>query len=148
MIDVDHPMSEHIFAAARAEDAILTAAKQMTVATRQQRTRLCEKCAWAFADLRRLSCTYFPGCPAIPPAIDALERSLSGLATMPGVPEQGPLVEFTCPACGTAIRRHGRFWFSARKSRSEIYCSKCLQIIMPSLEILSSCEEGFGTEAI
>lgn len=148
MLNLDHPMSEHIFAAARAEGVILRAAREMTVATREERGRLAKKCAWVLDELRRLSREHFADRPAIPPAIDALERSLSELATMPGVPEQGPLADFTCPACGAAIRRRGRFWFSARKSRSEIYCSKCLELIMPSLEILRSCEEGFGIDAI
>ncbi|HEY2786104.1 MAG TPA: hypothetical protein VGJ05_14140 [Fimbriiglobus sp.] len=148
MLDLDHQMSKHVFAAARAEDAVLMAARHMTTAGRRERVRLQDGCAPAFAELRRLARDHFADCPAIPPAIDGLERSLAELAALPGVPEDGPSAEYKCPACAAALDRRGKYGFLAPDNPTDIYCSPCLQIIMPSLSALRSWEGGFGTDAI
>jgi hypothetical protein len=149
MIDQHHPMSEHIFAAARAEDAVLIAARNMTVAARRARVRLRDGCAPAFVELRRLSCDYFADHRAIPPAIDELERALTELAGLPGVPDDGPSAEYKCPACGAELTRHGKSGFPAPDNPPDIiYCDRCLDIVMPPLQKLRSLEDGFGTDAI
>jgi hypothetical protein len=148
MLDLDHPMTQHVFAAARAEDSILIAARNMTVAGRQERVRLRDGCAPAFAELRRLARDHFANCPAIPSAIDALERAVANLAALPGVPEQGSPAKFRCPACGAGLERRGKYGFCAPLNPTDVYCSPCLQIIMPPLSALRSWEGGFGTDAI
>lgn len=148
MLDLDHPMTKHVFAAARAEDTVLMAARHMTVAGRRERAGLRDSCAAAFAELRRLALDHFADCPAIPPAIDELERSLAELASLPGVPEDGPPAEYRCPACGAALERRGKYGFLTPDNPTDIYCSPCLEIIMPSLSALRSWEGGFGTDAI
>jgi hypothetical protein len=148
MLYLDHPMTKHVFAAARAEDAVLMAARHMTVAARQERQRLQDGCAPAFAELRRLSRDHFADCPAIPPAIDELEQAIARLAELPGVPEQAPPAEYKCPACAAALARRGKHGVLAPDNPTDIYCSSCLQSIMPSLSALRSWEGGFGTDAI
>jgi hypothetical protein len=148
MLDLDHPMSEHIFAAARAEDAVLIAAQHMTIASRHERSRLRNGCTPAFFELRRLARDHFADRPAIPPAIDELERSLAALASLTGIPEVGPPAEYVCPACDASLERRGKYGYLAPNNPTDIYCSLCLQLIMPSLLTLRSCDGGFGTDAI
>jgi hypothetical protein len=147
MLDLSHPMSRHIFAAARAEDAVLITARAMTVASRWERLRLREGCAPAFEELRRLSRDHFADRRAIPPAIDGLERALSQLAML-RVPDDGPLAEYKCPACGADLERRGKYGFPAQRNPTDIYCGECLKTIMPSLQILRSLKEGFATDAV
>lgn len=148
MLDLNHPMTEHIFAAARAEDTILIAARHMTVATREERMTWRDNCASAFAELRRLSRDHFADSSAIPPAIDSLERSLTELAELPGIPEQGPPAEFKCPFCGAILERRDIYGRLAPENPTNIYCAPCLRIIMPSLLALRSREGGFCTDCI
>jgi hypothetical protein len=148
MLDLDHPMSEHVFAAARAESAIVIAARRMTVASRQERLRLRDSCGSAFDELRRLARDHFSDRTAIPAEIDALERAVAGLAALPGVREEGPRAEEICPACGDRLKGRGRFWSWALPRTNDNYCRHCLQMIISPLQVLESCEDGFGTEAI
>lgn len=148
MLDLNHPLTKHVFAACWAEGAILQNAKLITRSGRRDRLRVRDECAPAFAELRRLARDQFAGRPAIPPAIDELERALSQLADLPGVPEEGQPAEYTCPACGAALDRRGKYGFPAQEDPTDIYCSLCLNIIMPSLCELGSWESGFGTDAI
>lgn len=124
------------------------AARHMTTSARDERFRLRDSCAPAFAELRRLARKHFANCPAIPSAIEDLERSLAALAALAGVPEQGPSAEHKCPACGAVLERLDKYGFLAPDNPTNIYCSPCLKIIMPSLSVLRSLEEGFGTDAI
>jgi hypothetical protein len=148
MLDLDHPMSRHVFAASRAEDAILDAAKRMTVAARQDRVRLRDGCAPTFAELRRLARDYFADRPAIPPAIDALEQAVAQLAALPGVPAQGPPAGYQCPACGAAAYRLAYDGSPDPDNPTHVYCGPCLDIIGPARAALSSWEGGFGTDCI
>jgi hypothetical protein len=120
----------------------------MTVASRRERLRLREGFAPAFEELRRLSRDPFADRRAIPPAIDGLERALCELAVLPGVPDDGPLAEYKCPACGADLERRGKYGFPAQRNPTDIYCGECLKTIMPSLQILRSLKEGFATDAI
>ena len=149
MLDLEHPMTKHIFAAARAEDTVFMAGRDMTVAGRRERIRLRDGCTAAFAELRRLARDHFADRPAIPSAIDELERSLEELVSLPGVPEDGSPAEYKCPACGAALERRGKYGFPAPDNPTDIYCSRCLQIIMQSVSALRSwAGGGFGTDAI
>jgi hypothetical protein len=148
MLDLDHPMSQHIFAAAGAEGAILLAARDMTTASRRERAQRRDGCAPAFAELRRLAREHFADRRAIPPAIDELEQALDKLAGLPGVPEDGPSAKFKCPACNAALERRGRYGFPAPLNPTDIYCGRCLDIIMPALTVLRSLDDGFSTDAI
>lgn len=148
MLDLDHPMSQHIFAAARAESAILVAARYMTVAARGERIRLRDGCAPAFTELRRLSHDHFADRRRISSAIDHLEQALAELAGLPGVPDDGPSAKYKCPACDADLERRGTYGFPAPDNPTDIYCSPCLKIIMPPLSTLRSIRDGFGTDAI
>jgi hypothetical protein len=155
MLDLDHPLTPHIFAASRALSAIGNAGHKITISARRERLRLRDQCADAFAELRRLSREHFADCPEIPPAIDELEQALSSLAELPGVPDDGPPAEDFCPVCGQSVKhRRARgllpFLLSLMFPTPPlgIYCSQCLDVIMPSIYRLTSGETGFGTDDI
>ncbi len=146
MLDPDHPMSKYISAAAYADGDILENAKRITRSARQDRLQVRDGCIPAFAELRRLARDHFADQPAILPAIDELEQALGRLVDLPGVPEKGSPAEHTCPACGTALD-HRKYGFPSLNNPTDIYCSPCLDIIMPALCELRSCD-GFRTDAI
>lgn len=148
MLDLKHPLTKHIFAAGGTEGAIVQQAKLITRSARRDRLRVRDGCASGLAELRRLAREHFADRPAIPPAIDELERALARLADLPGVPEEGPPAEYTCPSCGAALDRRGKYGFPAPDAPTDIYCSPCLQIVMPAACELRSWESGFGSEAI
>lgn len=163
MLDLDHPMTKHIFAAARAHDAVLFAAKKMTIAGQQDRLSLKDSCQAPLAQLRQLAKEHFSDRPSILLAIDEFERAVAELASLPCVPAYEALAHEDCPACGSALLRRNEYgypptpWGVRRvfqlllrgpKGKPEIYCSGCLNMIMPALAALSSCRGGFGTEAI
>lgn len=148
MLDLNHPLTKHIFAACWAEGAIVQDAKLITRSARRERLRVRDGCAPGFAELRRLARDHFADRPAIPPAIDELERALTQLADLPGVPEDGLPADYTCPACGAALDRRGKYGFPDPDAPTDIYCSPCLGIVMPAACDLRSWESGFGSEAI
>lgn len=140
MLNINHPMSQHIFAASRSLDRVLLVAIKMTVATRQERMRLRNVCVPVFIELRQLGQEHFANCTTIPVTIDVLERSLAELTELPGVPKDGPSAELNCPACGSTLMRV--------EHPKGLCCSPCLQIINPPLWALSSWDGGFGCDAI
>jgi hypothetical protein len=147
VLNLDHPMTQHIFAASRAEYAILMAARHMTAASREERARLQARCAPAFAELRRLSRDHFADCKAIPAAIDGLEQAIAQLVAS-GTVATGPRAEFKCPDCGGELYRCDQYGFPMKVNPTEIYCGACLDVIMPFLQELRGWEHGFGTDAI
>jgi hypothetical protein len=148
MLNLDHPMAEHILAAARLEDRVLVTAHKMTAASRELRLMMLEACQSAFQEMRELSRDHFTEFPEIPAAIDELEEALDTLATLPGVPQSGGFAQHKCPACGAELERRGRYGFPAPDHPTDIYCSPCLDIVRPSLSHIRSWERGFGTDAI
>ena len=145
MLDLDNPFSQHILSASGALDRILEAARRMTRIGRDDRKMLLTTCDTAFAKLRQLGRDHFTHNPGIDPGIDALNRSLSELAMMPGVPEEMTSAEHACPACRTALQRLNQFGRPAPENPTVIYCGNCLDTIMPALQDLRM---AFGTEII
>jgi hypothetical protein len=175
MLDLDHPMTRHIFAASGAEDRVLERAKRMTVASSPQRLKLREACQADLEKMRQLNRGHFKASPFIFEAIDELEAALQTLATLRGgaITEDKSDGEGQCPGCGAKITKFktnslSREYFertrhlkkedenfivsimplpSDFKDLWHIYCDKCLDFIMPAREKLSSAK-GFGTDFI
>src|SRR5262245_14857013 len=103
MLDLDHPLTPHIFAAARAEGRVIVSARAITVAARPERIRLRDECRPAFEELRRLARDHFADRPEIPPAINDFERAISELAGLAGVPDELAPTRSRCPACGIRL---------------------------------------------
>jgi len=149
MLDLDHPLTPHIFAASRAEDAILMAAKRMTLAASEEKLRLRDRCDDALRELRQIARKHFKDRDQIPPAIDALEAALDQLSQLPGNDGSPSAVAGNCPNCGTPIEPRRLFGLLRPKCNiRDCYCLQCFWLIMPSLEILQSFNVGFATDAI
>jgi len=140
MLDLDHPHSANIFAAARQLDLILDCCKQITLEEGPHRLFVLEIMRPAFAALRWLNEFRFDNSASLATDVDALESQATALA---GFPSQSPGQRkygghATCPACGKPPRK-------ADKYDPKPYCPHCLNVVMPAY---CSVSDGFGTEAI
>jgi|SRR5215469_7711517 len=142
MLDLNHPQSQHTFAAARFENAILERAKKMTLVPSLRRRELLTECQQILDKMRALNAEHFQSSPFIFKAIDELGRSFVQLAELcnGNIVEDRSSGDGCCAACESPITN---FVPVPGRPRS-IYCSPCLNIIMPQLSKLRS-EKGFGT---
>ena len=107
MLDLDHPMTPHRFAAARAGDRISILAKLMTLASSEERRRLQQACYAPLTEVRQLNADYFGASDFIVEAVTELERTLDDLASMETNPHDGTAYAIaTCPACAALLTRH------------------------------------------
>lgn len=143
MLDLDHSSTPWVFAAARQEDMILEYCKRITLAGEHGRRFMLEVVRPAFAALRWLNRERFGDSVSIVSGIDQLEREVEALATLPLVnPDHRGGPAALCPACG------GKPTITPDEYAPTPYCSECLDVIMPGLGRVRSCQEGFGTDAI
>ena len=145
MLNLDHPQSKHIFAASGLEDAILERAKKMTLVPSVRRRELQVECQQMLSKMRALNSEHFKDSPFISDAIDELDRCLVQLAELRGgsIVEDMTAGEGCCATCGAQLTN----FVPVPSMPRSIYCSPCLQIIMPALTRLRS-GEGFGTDFI
>lgn len=140
MLDLDHPHSANIFAAARQLDLILDCCKQMTLAEGPHRLFVLEIMRPAFAALRWLNEFRFDNSASLAKGVDALESQATALAQLPsqfpGQRGYGSLA--ACPVCGKTPRKPDKY-------DPKPYCPHCLKVVMPSY---GSVSDGFGTEFI
>ena len=142
MLDLDHPRTPHVFAASCQEDLILDYCKRITLSGASGRRFMLEVVRPAFAALRWLAANRFADEPKIAVGITELEREVERLAGLPlRDPDHrgGPATR--CPACDGKPSVPSKY-------DSTSYCSPCLDVIMPGLLRVRSCDEGFGTDAI
>lgn len=139
MLDLSHPRTPHIFAAARQEDLILDCCKQMKLSHADDRRFLLEVVRPAFAALRWLSTARFAADSRIAASVDALEQQVEQLAALPVRSDEGEL-DVQCPACGGGPT-------VASNDSPLPYCPQCLEVVMPAVQRIRSSEEGFGTDA-
>ncbi|WP_422928867.1 hypothetical protein [Singulisphaera sp. PoT] len=145
MIDLSIPSAQPMLAAAKAMDAILRTAREMSVVSRKDRLWLQERIAPTFEDLRKLSREHFAGKSGIPKTLDALEEAIAQLAELPGVPDDGPPAKHRCPACWTGLVRQDKFGHPTAGLASIVYCASCVGLVMPSLFSLTSVDGGFSS---
>ena len=80
MLDLSHPQTEHIFAAARLEDAVLDCAKRIVSSHPSERPELLDLCEQSIDAMRILNSERFGGSPSIASAIDGLQNAMCSLA--------------------------------------------------------------------
>ncbi len=80
MLDLNHPQTEHVFAAARLEDAVLEFAKRIVSAQPSERPELLASCQQSIDAMRRLNSERFGSSASIASAIDELHAALRSLA--------------------------------------------------------------------
>ena len=143
MLDLHHPQTPHVFAAARQEDLILDYCKRITLSDAAGRRFMLEVMRPAFVALRWLNQERFGNSPEITSGIDQLEHEVHVLVNLPasGTRDRWSAMFVRCPACGSEPR-------SPDEYDPVRYCSECLNMVMPGLERVRSWETGFGTDAI
>src|SRR4051812_13473369 len=100
MLDLDHPRTPHVFAAAKQEDLILDYCKLITLSDPASRRFMVEVARPAFAALRWLAATRFADEPHILDGIAALERQVERLAELPlRDPDHRAGPASRCPVC-------------------------------------------------
>lgn len=151
MLDLDHPMTTHIFRAAGLLGGLKVVAQRMTVSPSSVRAEWLAKCLPHFEKLRTLARTHFARkAPFILAAVDEYEVALEALAalgdgriTVDRRDGEGP-----CPACGTTITKFRPLpGIEGHEDDWIIVCSQCDQPFMAAERKLDS-SEGFCTWAI
>jgi hypothetical protein len=142
MLNLDHPMTEHVFRASGLMDAVMVRGQRMSVSPSVVRAELLAECLPLFAEMRALARTQFGRrAPYITAAVDEYEaaiRTLAGLGS-------GQITEDrrdgfgNCPVCGTAITHD--------PAHRLVLCGECDKPFMAAYDKLDS-SEGFGTWAI
>jgi hypothetical protein len=142
MLDLDHPRTQHIFAASHQLDMILDMCKRITLSSVKGRRFRLEGIRQAFATLRWLAAHRFADEPHIADGIAELERQAEQLAALSLChPISRDSLPERCPVCGDTLILPSEYSPTG-------YCSSCLGVIRAALQRVRSCEEGFGTEAI
>ena len=80
MLDLNHPQTQHIFAAARLEDAVLECAKRIVSAQPSERLALLASCEQSIYAMRALNSERFGGSGSIASVIDELYAAMRSLA--------------------------------------------------------------------
>jgi|SRR5262245_7198318 len=142
MLDLDDPRTPHVFAASSQLDLILDYCKRISLSGADGRRFMLEVIRPAFAALRWLAAHHFADVPHIADAIAKLKRQSDELAGLPlRDPAQLGRLPAQCPVCAGKPNPPSEY-------DPVGYCSTCLDVIMPALLRVRSCEAGFGTEAI
>ncbi|WP_020470026.1 hypothetical protein [Zavarzinella formosa] len=142
MLDLNHPMSKHIFRASGLLDGLLMAGQRMSVSPSPDRAELLGKCLSRLDELRELALAQFPSRAVfIVAAVDELEAGLRALAGLGG----GQIIEDRrngsgdCSVCGTTITHYPKYGL--------VLCGKCDELFIPAHGKLCGFD-GFGTDAI
>src|SRR5437764_11593784 len=80
MLDLNHPQTEHIFSAARLQDAVLECAKRIVSVQASGRSELLTSCARSIDAMRTLNSEHFDSSASIASAIDELSAAMHSLA--------------------------------------------------------------------
>jgi len=152
MLDLDHPRSQHVFAAAVQLDLILDYLKRISFSVSKERLHLLEIIRPCFAALRWLQIQRFAGEPHIACAIDDLEHAAEKLARLgdgKAVWSSDDMPPSKCPVCRKTLTTYGVYEpRPGLKVPRERWCTNCTEVAMPALERVRSSHEGFGTDAI
>ena len=146
MLDLDHPHTEHIFAAARLEDGLLKRAQRMTLLPTFERESLLLECFDVLDAMRRLNHDHFDASPFLDGSINEAERALKAITYLGGanVVAGRSDGEGTCAVCGTKLTKF-KPWADA--SEWIICCDHCIAPFSTAREKLESLR-GFATCAI
>lgn len=80
MLDLNHPQTPHIFAAARLEDSLLARANRMVKAGAAERHGILNECDPFLASLRNITKDHLNDSPSIHEALDEFHADLERLA--------------------------------------------------------------------
>ncbi len=145
MLDLDHPMTKHIFAASGMEDFLMVSAQRMTLLPSKERLLLLEECLKVLGKMRILNEDHFDASLFISNAINETQEALEQIAHLNGgnIQEDKTDGEGSCSVCDTPITKFdvspGSSW-----SRCIILCDYCNEPFMKAKAKLES-PKGFKT---
>jgi hypothetical protein len=151
MLDLSHPISEHVLRASGLMDAVMGRGHEMSVSPSAVRTGLLAECLPLFVKIRQLARAQFSERAAfIVAAVDEYEAAMRALADMGDgrITEDRRDGEGSCPVCGTPITKFqplagckgfDDYW--------KVLCTECDKPLMVAHSKLDSWE-GFSTWAI
>lgn len=174
MLDSDHPSTASIFAASHHLEAIRSLGRRMTLENTGLRKSFLIQCRASIHALRWMANEgQLPKemMDSILPGLNNLDRSLksfaaietNGLATQDldwplratstgvsfwqklwrtgtALKSNGRAIQ--CPVCHSPLRRF------SNDSADDVWCDSCFAPIQDLIDVLDSCEHGFGCEAI
>ena len=148
MLDLSHPMTEHVFRASRLMDAVMVRGRKMSVSPSAIRAQLLAECLPLLDEMRDVARTRFAQRGAfILATVNEYEAAIRTLAELGGDRSSEDL-DCECPACRTPITR---FRLNPDSTQCEghwiIHCQECSKPFMVAHEKLDS-SEGFGTWVI
>ncbi|MEO7719289.1 MAG: hypothetical protein ABIY70_24070 [Capsulimonas sp.] len=143
MLNLDHPMAKHIFAAAQMEDFLLVSAQRMTLVPSTERLAILVDCHQALDEMRRLNHEQFSASQFISDAIADAQESLEQIANLGGgnITENKVDGEGDCASCGSAITKFETY---PQSDRYVIVCHQCVRPFMQAKSKLQS-SQGFRT---
>jgi hypothetical protein len=142
MLDLDHPMTQHVFRASSLMDGVIIRGQRMSVSPSAVRAELLSECLPLFAEMRELAHAQFGKRTAfIAVAIDEFEVAILRLAALGSgrVTDDRRDGTGTCPLCSTEITHY--------PEHRIVLCSDCVKLFMVAHDKLDS-SDGFGTWAI
>lgn len=143
MLNLDHPMTKHIFTASGMEDFLLASSQRMTLLPSEQRVLLLADCLVVLDKMRRLNEEHFEASQFIVDAINEAQEALEQIAHLNAgnVVEDKTSGKGDCAVCGSPITK---FEVSPKSGRYIILCRHCNEAFMNAKAKLES-PEGFGT---
>lgn len=142
MLNLDHPMTQHVFRASGLMDGVMVRGQRMSVSPSTVRAELLAECLPLFVEMRELARTHFIKDSAyIVAALNEYEAAIRALAGLGGgrITEDRRDGSGSCPVCGTAITHYPEYKI--------VLCGECDKPFMAAHDKLDS-SEGFGTWAI
>ncbi|MES2463401.1 MAG: hypothetical protein V4671_22740 [Armatimonadota bacterium] len=143
MLDLNHPLTDPIFAAGGMEDVLLVNAQWMTLLPSDMRLLVLGDCLVVLDKLRLLNQEHFQASYFLFEAIDEMQAALESIAHLKG----GAILvdktdgEGNCAICETPIFKFGPI---PNTDRVIVVCDKCIAPFMSALKKLES-PKGFGT---
>ena len=151
MLDLNHPMTQHIFEASAIKDALMRRAQQMSVLPSAKRLPLLEQCHYGLDELRRLNRAHFANSTFIAQTINETETALNNIAHAGAgnIVADSSHGEGNCPVCGIPITvgEAGEAGEAGEHSSKVICCGRCVEPFMKAKSKLES-PKGFFTCAI
>ena len=142
MLNLDHPMTQHVFRASGLMDGVMVRGQRMSVSPSAVRAGLLAECLPLLAEMRELALTQFGKRAAfIAVAVDEYEATIRTLAGLNGgrIAENRRDGTGSCPVCGTAVGQYLEYRI--------VLCGECAKPFMAAYDKLD-CSERFGTWAI
>jgi hypothetical protein len=150
MLDLNHPMTQHVFRAAALIGSAMALGQRMSIPERPHAELLAE-CLPVLGAMRELARAHFSEqAEYICRAVDELEQSLRRLAALGEWWDAGGRNDEKgeCTNCRTPIKKvHLPAQYRGFEHHFVIICPRCDELFMQAMEKLES-SEGFGTWAI